>query len=271
MIDDVGYASASAAGLTSGNLTGASIGTKQGFSIIKYTGNSTGSNAGSEQEISHNMGKAPAFVIAKNLDKSHNWNVLHHKNEPSGYLYYKNALYLNTTDGAPNTDNVRPWGGVAPTSSIITVSNATSANSQQSLNYDGDNYILYMWAEIPGLQKFGSFTGNLNANGPFIELGFKPAIIWTKEIGNAGNWFIFDSTRSQINPTANTLWANLNLQENDTSINPDTTYNNMDILSNGFKMRSAYTGTNRSGGTYIYCAWAEAPSFNLYGGQSNAR
>jgi hypothetical protein len=36
-IDDVGYASAAAAGLTAGTITptGASVGTKQGFSIIK--------------------------------------------------------------------------------------------------------------------------------------------------------------------------------------------------------------------------------------------
>ena len=38
-VDDVGYASAAAAGLTGGDITptGASVGTKQGFSIIKYT------------------------------------------------------------------------------------------------------------------------------------------------------------------------------------------------------------------------------------------
>ena len=39
-VDDVGYASAAAAGLDGGTITptGASVGTKQGFSIIEYTG-----------------------------------------------------------------------------------------------------------------------------------------------------------------------------------------------------------------------------------------
>ena len=39
-VDDVGYASAAAAGLTGGDITpsGASVGTKQGFSIVKFTG-----------------------------------------------------------------------------------------------------------------------------------------------------------------------------------------------------------------------------------------
>ena len=45
----------------------------------------------------------------------------------------------------------------------------------------------------------------------------------------------------------------------------------MDMYSSGFKMRSNKTGTNRSGGTYIYMAWAEAPSIDLYGGGANAR
>ena len=40
-VDGVGYASASDSGLTAGTIppTGASVGTKQGFSIIKYEGN----------------------------------------------------------------------------------------------------------------------------------------------------------------------------------------------------------------------------------------
>ena len=45
----------------------------------------------------------------------------------------------------------------------------------------------------------------------------------------------------------------------------------IDFLSNGFRMNDAsVTLNNSSGSTYIYCAWAEAPSFNLYGGSANA-
>ncbi len=46
----------------------------------------------------------------------------------------------------------------------------------------------------------------------------------------------------------------------------------VDFLSNGFKFRNGTSGATDAGSrTYIYCAWAEAPSVNLYGGQSNAR
>ena len=102
------------------------------------------------------------------------------------------------------------------------------------------------------------------------ELGFRPAIIWIKENDKCWHWNVYDSERSQINPTANILWMNNNL-ENHTDIMSDTTSNSMDMLSNGFKLRSNKTGTNRNGGTYIYCAFKQKPSFNLYGASSNAR
>ena len=60
-VDDVGYASAAAAGLDGGTITptGASVGTKQGFSIIEYTG--SGANA-TVQVI---LGVLPKFGIIK--------------------------------------------------------------------------------------------------------------------------------------------------------------------------------------------------------------
>ena len=45
---------------------------------------------------------------------------------------------------------------------------------------------------------------------------------------------------------------------------------NYDFLSNGFKVRGTDGDINASA-PYLYAAWAEAPAFNLYGAQSNAR
>ena len=51
-----------------------------------------------------------------------------------------------------------------------------------------------------------------------------------------------------------------------------TTSIGIDILSNGFKLKADTAGySNYNGWSYLYCAWAEAPAFNLYGAQSNAR
>ena len=73
-VDDVGYASAAAAGLTAGTLTisGASVGTKQGFSIIKYAGSA------SDSTFPHGLTQAPDFYIIKCLDVgAEQWRVYH--------------------------------------------------------------------------------------------------------------------------------------------------------------------------------------------------
>jgi hypothetical protein len=149
------------------------------------------------------------------------------------------------------------------TTTTFGVAAGNNANNQ-------DNPIYYVWADVPGLQKFGSYTGNGTAdNGPFVELGFRPAIILIKRTttGTGGfNWTINDSERNKYNPSGTTVFPNLSNQE---STNDEY---EIDFLSNGFKPRCTTPDSiNVSGQTYIYAAWAEAPSFNLYGAQSNAR
>jgi hypothetical protein len=57
--------------------------------------------------------------------------------------------------------------------------------------------IAYCFAEKKGYSKFGSYTGNGNADGTFVYTGFKPAFIILKE-SNAGSddwhyvWIIKD-------------------------------------------------------------------------------
>ena len=88
--DDVGYASAAAAGLTGGSTApnGASVGTKQGFSIIKWTGTGSGTSLG------HGLGSAPDFVIVKSLANAREWLVWHSSFNTASNTDY---LYLNTT------------------------------------------------------------------------------------------------------------------------------------------------------------------------------
>ena len=73
-VDDVGYTSAAAAGLDGGTatVTGASVGTKQGFSIIKYT---TTTNAGNFT-VSHGLSETPTFIITRKI-ASGNWVTGH--------------------------------------------------------------------------------------------------------------------------------------------------------------------------------------------------
>ena len=251
-IDNAGYASAAAAGLgASGNSwdsdpTGASIGTKQGFSIIKHTG------TGSAGTLPHGLTQKPTFYISKPISTTGNWVA--YFDFIDGSLDY---LYLNTTDSKGNS------GQSLPTSELF------------SYGYTANEYIHYLWHDVPGLQKFGTYTGAGSAY-PFIELGFRPALIWIKDASTSGthyDWHIFDSTRNSFNLGAintdskNVLFANLNSQENKGS----SPWAQIDFLSTGFRMTDASVTLNNSGGsTYIYCAWAEAPAFNLHGGGANA-
>ena len=96
-----------------------------------------------------------------------------------------------------------------------------------------EDFIMYAWAEIPGFSKFGSYTGN-TTEGAFIQLGFRPTMILIKSTTQNWYWNIQDSERSPYNPSqGNFLIPNRSDVENTASGN-----NNIDFLSNGFKIRS---------------------------------
>tara|TARA_R100000406_G_scaffold23945_2_gene15316 strand:+ start:4824 stop:9935 length:5112 start_codon:yes stop_codon:yes gene_type:complete len=232
---------------------GCSVGTKQGFSIIRYQANST---AGAS--IPHGLSQAPNFVLVKALEidgsSNSDWTVFHSS------LGGTKAVYLNQQNAAGSTGS---WNDTEPNAHVITLGTAHVSNLSPN------DYIAYAWHDVPGLQKFGKYVGNGTADGPFVEVGFRPAIIWVKNTSSGStNWVVFSEVIDDINP------AYKRLQQNSTSTeNTDTTTNaTFDILSNGFKSRGGDgTFVNTSGNNYIYCAWAEAPSTNLYGAQSNAR
>ena len=219
---------------TDGSITSTvSANTTAGFSIVKY------SNGGGGATVGHGLGVVPKMIIVKRLDDSgHDW-VVYHKNDTNG-------LYLNSTginnDGSSNSI----WfDGVAPTSSVFT------CGGDGRMTGSGKNFIAYCFAEKTGYSKFGSYTGNGNADGTFVYTGFKPAFIMVKRTDSTSNWQINDSARDTFNLCNKPLYANTNEAEG-----VDTSW---DALSNGFKMRQSYGSKNASGGSYIYMAFAEAP------------
>ena len=262
-INDVGYATASAAGLTAGTITptGASVNTKSGFSIITYTGNGT-----SGATVSHGLGNTPGLLIVKrrsNTGSTANWAVLH-SSLTAGY-----NLFLNTTDNAQAYSPSR-FTSTVPTSTVF------SLGSGDETNYSGGTFVAYSWAEIPGFSKFGLYTGGGSA-GRFIYTGFKPKVIWAKNYNSSSylsytGWYMWDSVRSTYNYNQSSLIASSAYQEGIRN-NGGSIYSvGVDILSNGFCLRGADDAdTNWTSGEYIYCAWGEVPTQNLYGAQSNAR
>jgi len=262
-INDVGYATASAAGLTAGSITptGASVNTKSGFSIITYTGNGT-----SGATVSHGLGNTPGLLIVKrrsNTGSTANWAVLH-SSLTAGY-----NLFLNTTDNAQAYSPSR-FTSTVPTSTVF------SLGSGDETNYSGGTFVAYSWAEIPGFSKFGLYTGGGSA-GRFIYTGFKPKVIWAKNYNSSSylsytGWYMWDSVRSTYNYNQSSLIASSAYQEGIRN-NGGSIYSvGVDILSNGFCLRGADDAdTNWTSGEYIYCAWGEVPTQNLYGAQANAR
>ena len=230
--------------------TGCSAGTKQGFSIIKYS-----HTVNSYQTIPHGLSQAPQFIIAKWLDGTTNWNVYHASASGAGGGAETGRFTLNNANSYTNEADV--WGDTAPTDKVWTVGGSTWQGS--------GNHISYLWHDVPGLQKFGKYTANNSADGPYIELGFRPTLVVCKSVTQGQPWQVYDAARSSTNPT------NRGLQLDSSGTEYNST-DRIDILSNGFKIRAGGgTEPNVGTNTYIYCAWAEAPTFNLYGAQANAR
>ena len=144
-----------------------------------------------------------------------------------------------------------------PSSTLFTL------GSGDGVNNNTVSYIAYCFAEKTGYSKFGSYTGNGNADGPFFYTGFKPAFILQKRTDNTSNWHIFDVKRDTYNA------MNKYILPNDSGA--ESTAGSWDFLSNGFKIRSADNWQNQSGGTYIYMAFAEAPLVGTNNVPANAR
>ena len=218
---------------TDGNINSTvSANTTSGFSIVSYTGNGT---AGAT--IGHGLGTAPKVVIVKRRSASGEWIMGH------GSLGFTKFLELNLTGGA-QTSTVR-FNDTAPTNQVFTV------GSTADTNQNGTTIIAYCFAEKQGFSKFGSYTGNGQADGTFVYTGFKPAFVMIKATSGTENWQMYDNKRLGYNVDNNMLRTNL----------PDAeqTDDDIDILSNGFKLRRNSGAFNTSGSTYIFMAFAEEP------------
>ena len=216
-----------------------SVNTTSGFSIVKYTGNgSSGSTVG------HGLGSVPQVIITKRLTSGDDWIVQHHK-ITTGNPWDDQYCMLNSTAARAGSYSVS--GGYTPTSSLIYL------GSDGRVNGNGQDYISYVFVGKTGYSKFGSYIGNDNADGTFIYCGFKPAWIMTKQTNGSDWWVINDTKRDTFNAST------LGIRPNDTAAESSDSAWTKDILSNGFKQRTANGGSNGSGNTYIYMAFAEAP------------
>ncbi len=224
-----------------------------GFSIVSYT-----SNGSSSQSVAHNLGAVPHMIISKNRDNSstnyNDWIVYHHKNATAN----DKKLKLNTTDAVSTTNE---WGDTDPTSTVYSL----HTSGDGTTNVSSDKIVSYVFTSKQGYSKFGSYTGNANADGVFCFTGFLPAFVIMKNTADSGaSWQLFDNKRNTYNQMSGRLFPDSTAAE---STDGD---NNIDFLSNGFKMRTSNGDTNAAS-AFIYMAFAEAPFVNSNGVPCNAR
>ena len=212
---------------------------KSGFSIVKYAG------TGSVATVPHGLGKVPNLILIKRTSGASNWAV------GGSILGSSSTLYLNLTNKLETYTN----------SLIENIQTSTKFQLGTDTNRNELNgaHIAYCWHSVAGYSKFGSYVGNGSADGPFVELGFRPAWVMVKRTDSTGAWII--KGLSEVNPLTSHLNASTSAAEYTTNILE------FDFLSNGYKIRNTNAGSNANNGTYIFMAFAEQP-FNA---PSNAR
>ena len=221
---------------------------KKFFDIVTWTG------SGSAQDIAHNLGSVPGFILVKNLTAQQNWFCYHRSMGNT-----KGMMWDEVDD---ESTSVGYWNNTSPTSTHFTV------GSDNMMNGNGNSYIAYLFGheeEVFGedgdqsVISCGQYTGNGNSgdNGPTVNLGWEPQFIIIKaqdwQHSTESGWNVFDCWRGL--PTHDgswgatekkTLWTNTSgVEQNETGpeVNPT-----------GFRVNSTDYYTNRSGTKYIYIA-----------------
>jgi|TARA_R110002051_G_scaffold4759_1_gene26344 hypothetical protein len=216
----------------------ANVNTTSGYAMFRYTGNGT---AGAT--IAHGLGKIPKHIIIKG-DRGSGW-----VSDNGTNAWDSNFLKRNSY--ASQASHHSPWNATAPTSTLFSLGNDADVNQSAEI------YTAMVWTDITGYSKFGTFNGNSNADGPFIYTGFTPKFVEIKKYNTGScNWVVWDTNKNPSNQ-ANWYIYTDDGGSNNGYVEAGTNNNNIDILSNGFKIKSTLACLN--GGNMRYAAFAENP------------
>jgi|5B_taG_2_1085324.scaffolds.fasta_scaffold11842_2 hypothetical protein len=213
------------------------------FDVVTYTGN------GSNQNISHNLGTTPGFVVVKKTSGTGNWSCWHRSLDSDDYII------LNTTAAA-----------VAAGGSYNRTVNSTTYQIFGDYSDEGANgqtYVMYLFAHNDSgdgefgpsgdqdIIKCGSYTGN-ETSPPEINLGFEPQWVLIKRATAIESWAIFDNKRGVATGNNDAM----------TTIDALAEYhaaNQIEFTSTGFKLTTAGLNATNTTGTYIYMAIRRGP------------
>ena len=245
----------------SGNIaTTVQANTTAGVSLVFYTGD--GSTSG--KNVGHGLGAVPKMIISKDRDGT--------SSVASWYVYHQGLgsakrVAITTPAAVTSPD----FGSTTPTSSVYYIGGDAG---YISTNTASTEYIALAFTDVQGFSKFGAYTGNGDANGVFVYLGFAPAFLLIKRsVGGSSNWNLYDNRRASAGGGfADRQDASRRLFINNSEIeSTDTVSGQLDFLSNGFKLRGTQASQNKNGDSYIYMAFAEHPLVTSGGAPCPAR
>jgi len=219
-----------------GNITSTvSVNTTAGFSIVTYTG-----DGNDNATVGHGLGVTPETVWLLPRSNGDNKQV---SNWETGVTAFTEDLKLNAAEVAASSSN-RVKGGSSTTFTL-----GTDVN----INGSGRTYVAYVWNEVAGFSKFATYTSNGSTDGPFVYCGFRPAVVFIRCTENGENWHMYDTTRNTYNATNLFLYPT-------TSDSEQSSGRDIDILSNGFKLRGTDGGINSATNRkYVAMCFAEHP------------
>ena len=235
-----------------------------GFSIVRYTG--TGVNA----TVGHGAGATPMFIIIKNITGTTQGACYHASLGAGSYLPFE-----QTSGRSGTTSDTTVFNNTAPTSTQFSVGTSSRTNTL------GNEYMAYVWAEVPGYSTYGTYQSS--ANLPYQHCGFLPSIVMTRN-GNTGTpttsnptsaHLVKDDQRGEFGnqATSNLSWTSNNGQNTNTNANNGFAGEAIDLISSGWKLRgfSARTTNDEMNSnnfnnnsfpsvTMYWVAWARSPA-----------
>ena len=212
-----------------------------GLSIVEYTGTSASTNT-----ISHGLNAEVEFILLKAVSDTDNWFSYHiglDSTSPENY-----DISLNTNGARRDYDT---WNDTKPTNLVFSVGNTGASNE------NGREYLALCFAPVAGFSHFTTYEGTGSSDPIFVYCGFRPAFILRKNVDTDKNWYLHDSTRDTFNVCTKEFQPHNSSSEGN--------HDALDILSNGFAIRTSNAQHNNSGSTHLVAAFAENP-FQANGG-----
>ena len=205
-----------------------------GFDVVTYTGDGVAGRT-----VAHSLGAKPEFVLVKQRDTARSWRVNPEASYPGG----THLLIFDST--AAVATSATAWNNTAPDTSNVTL------GTEIGVNTNTKSYVMYLWANIPGFSRIGTYTGNGSVTGPYVNTGFRPAFLMVKRLNSTGSWRLFDAGRDPYNQGTKALFPDVNNAEGLTE--------QFAFFSNGFRIEDTAVGINGNGSTYLFVAFAENP------------